>query len=99
MARPRITREERLTFYRMLIHQVYPEPDYRILVNDGPCSVGNGTACSVFLTEGPIIRYLHEHPDMMQQFMRYTRSVRRTEGQTNNFYLRIYRMIQTYLEG
>jgi hypothetical protein len=82
MARPRITREERLTFYRMIIHQVYPAPDYRIIVNDGP-----------------IIRYLHEHPDMMQQFMRYTRSVRRTEGQTNNFYSRIYRMIQAYLEG
>lgn len=81
MAR-RITREERLTFYRMLIHQVYDEPDYRILVNDGP-----------------IIRYLHEHPDMMHQFMRYTRSVRRTEGQTNSFYSRIYRMIQAYLEG
>jgi hypothetical protein len=76
----RITREERLTFYRMIIHQVYPESDYRILVNDGP-----------------IIRYLHEHPDMMRQFMRYTRSVRRTEGQTNNFYSRIYRMIQEYL--
>jgi hypothetical protein len=75
----RITREERLTFYRMIIHQVYPEPDYRIIVNDGP-----------------LIRYLHEHPDMMQQFMRYTRSVRRTEGQTNSFYSRIYRMIQAF---
>jgi hypothetical protein len=78
----RITREERLTFYRMIIHQVYLEPDYRIIVNDGP-----------------LIRYLHEHPDMMRQFMRYTRSVRRTEGQTNSFYSRIYRMIQAYLEG
>jgi len=76
----RITREERLTFYRMIIHRVYPEPDPRILVNDGP-----------------MIRYLHEHPDMMQQFMRYTRSVRRTEGQTNRFYSRIYRMMQDYL--
>jgi hypothetical protein len=75
MAR-RITREERLTFYRMIIHQVYPEPDYRMIVNDGP-----------------IIRYLHEHPDMMRQFMRYTR----VTGQTNNFYSRIYRMIQAYL--
>ena len=76
MARPRITREERLTFYRMIIHQVYPEPDPRILVNDGP-----------------IIRYLHEHPDMMRQFMRYTH----VTGQTNRFYSRIYRMIQAYL--
>jgi hypothetical protein len=75
MAR-RITREELLTFYRMIIHQVYPEPDYRMIVNDGP-----------------IIRYLHEHPDMMRQFMRYTR----VTGQTNNFYSRIYRMIQAYL--
>jgi hypothetical protein len=75
MAR-RITREERLAFYQMMIHQVYPEPDYRMIVNDGP-----------------IIRYLHEHPDMMRQFMRYTR----VTGQTNNFYSRIYRMIQAYL--
>jgi hypothetical protein len=71
----RITREERLTFYRMIIHQVYPEPDYRIIVNDGP-----------------LIRYLHEHPDMMRQFMRYTR----VTGQTNSFYSRIYRMIQAF---
>ena len=76
MAR-RITQEERLAFYQMLIHQVYPEPDPRILVNDGP-----------------IIRYLHEHPDMMRQFMRYTRI---TEGQTNSFYSRMYRMMQAYL--
>ena len=80
MARPRITREERLTFYRMIIHDVYPEPDPRIFVNDGP-----------------LIDYLHTHPDIKQQFMRYTRSVRRTEGQTNSFYSRIYRMIQAYL--
>jgi hypothetical protein len=76
MARPRITREERLTFYRMIIHQVYPDPDYRMIVNDGP-----------------MIRYLHEHPDMMRQFMRYTR----VTGHTNRFYSRIYRMIHAYL--
>lgn len=75
----RITREERLRYYRMIIEQIYP-------LLESPVTI---------LHVNPIIEFLHDHPDIKQEFMRYTH----VTGQTNSFHARVYRMIQNLREG
>ena len=54
----RITREERLRYYRMIIEQIYP-------LLESPVTI---------LHVNPIIEFLHDHPNIKQEFMRYTRA-------------------------
>ena len=75
----RITREERLRYYRMIIEQIYP-------LLESPVTI---------LYVNPIIEFLHDHPDIKQQFMRYTH----VTGQINSFHERVYRMIHMLREG
>ena len=58
---------------------------YRRILNEAGTSTDNPYCVS------EIIRFLHNHLALKAEFMRYSRSNR----ETNSFYTRVYRMINT----